>query len=439
MQATNEKIKTTPTTRELPKTKHAKNSNKIDPKLENRWKFISFIKLFMAIILGVILLFIPFGNTNGVYADSTLSAIIKFFSSLGKYSNSIYFVVTLSFATSFSFIIYGSFPYISSSKPGKVNFWIIIILKLTIAILLFIALNSTFANHGFSTNVYSFTLLFWGLFDIIFTVCRRILLTNFKKATCAEIFESLTAIILIAALLLVYIPNGVYNRFANIYGDHNFQNIELGESVGFVEDPWDPNNFVVGNHTVYFHSKGYEYWSTKKQELKKEVQELSPDSIDEEEITEYLQKISNLNNEISKIESNLQSLKNEFVKITTKRWKKSIHNGDIYFGSTTTQYRNDVIEIIYDACPTNKTKWNNTENSSFLSSQSISLTHTEFQMDTNFASEEIGATIMYYDGSVKKAYINPSNIEELNSASKGTCLLKWSDSWGNYEYEIKII
>ena len=98
-----------------------------------------------------------------------------------------------------------------------------------------------------------------------------------------------------------------------------------------------------------------------------------------------------------------------------------------------------VYDTQYSVSGRTETKWNNKQNKRLFYGQGIELSQTEFTADTDFSTVKIGATINYYDGSIKKSYITPSNCQELNEASKGKHTIKWSDDWGSYEYTINII
>lgn len=61
-----------------------------------------------------------------------------------------------------------------------------------------------------------------------------------------------------------------------------------------------------------------------------------------------------------------------------------------------------------------------------------------FPVGTDFSQELIVARVQYSDGSIRISKIKPTNIEELNTATIGEHLLKWSDSWGEYQTTIII-
>ena len=231
------------------------------------------------------------------------------------------------------------------------------------------------------------------------------------------------------------LPNGIplfdsSDRFARFnatdYCEITSDYYTLGEDIGFMEGEFD--DFAVGTYTCYYYAENYEYWSERKAELEKEIEELSIEVLSGADYQEALEKIKELENDIKIIDSNLDNFKNEYIKVTTNRW---VENG--YY------YHNDLIEAVYNACASNTEKWNDKENAKLFYEQSITLTQTEFAVGTDFSKTKVGATISYYDGSFKKAYIPTESLKKIDTTERGTHLLQWSDSWGSYEYQITII
>jgi hypothetical protein len=65
-------------------------------------------------------------------------------------------------------------------------------------------------------------------------------------------------------------------------------------------------------------------------------------------------------------------------------------------------------------------------------------TMDKFAVGTDFYNELIVARVQYSDGSIRISKIIPLNAEELNTASAGKHILKWADSWGEYETTITL-
>lgn len=204
-------------------------------------------------------------------------------------------------------------------------------------------------------------------------------------------------------------------------------NNELGDNV-YLFEKFKEEDFNGESYLYYYYNVGYEYWKNRTIELKQELEEIQENLSEEEALDETLARAETLMREIAIIQRYLDDLQNEYVMVRTYQ----------YLNNRGT-YRSEIVEIVYNACENNMKKWDNKTNKKLFSNQSITLTQTEFEKGTDFSSIKLGATIRYYDGSLKKSYITISNVTALNGADKGMHIIQWSDSWGNYEYEIQII
>lgn len=100
-----------------------------------------------------------------------------------------------------------------------------------------------------------------------------------------------------------------------------------------------------------------------------------------------------------------------------------------------------VVEYIYNTNVLDKTQYQYGEapiTILTMCKEEIRLNKNVFDVETDFSSTEIIATVIYADGSFKISLITPDNFEELNNAPRGTHTIKWSDSWGEYSTQITI-
>jgi hypothetical protein len=251
--------------------------------------------------------------------------------------------------------------------------------------------------------------------------------------------------ILISVILVLFVPFMEYSTGAAMYFPNesnyrDYRKYSIGSECYLIDSSDD---FREGTDTVTFYSDMYYYWTKKKADIDEEMLNLEPDGNSEDSFKKYVNQMNELNKKSKALESAIYSLSYKTVTITTNCWKETTTSIDktFLFETQTTTFHSQVTEIIYDANhnDTDTVKWNNTKNKKFLGKQSITLSQTEFDYGTDFSTAEISAEIEYYDGSVKKCYITPDNMDELSRAGKGYNTIKWSDSWGSYEYNIKIV
>lgn len=424
----------------------------------------------------------PLGNMGEVSVESSYKIIYMFLSHLSKSDLNKEYIFGLLIGS--LGLIFGAILTLPFLKRYKSHFKIPGLTVRLICLIVFcisfiIGANYIFKFYGLTSNVFIPIMIVYGAVEAVSLVIRYFVFRNMgdkevkveeeysvaegrediadktvkvkRKYSLNKIFDGLYFIFSAVLMLIIctlICPTGIdygSNYTPNFRGTlyENVLNHDLGESfLGYVgvDDDYKKNfmlNFEEGStHVLNYKSNNYIYWQKKLKEKQDELIELMPDydSNLENDLKVYTKKIEKLIKEISTINENLETLNYENVKIKTVA-KKEVN------GSTTDFYAN-IIEIVYDTQyhnPLSGIKWDNKENKRLFCNQSIQLAQNEFNANTDFSSVKIGATIKYYDGSVKKCYIIPSNYEELNNAEKGRHTIKWADDWGSYEYEINII
>lgn len=191
------------------------------------------------------------------------------------------------------------------------------------------------------------------------------------------------------------------------------------------------------NHTYTYYSDNYEYMKALIEELKKERDELlygSGENYDDlEDLKEGFEKLEELSNRIENLQNILNTMNYQYMKVTYHVQEMRYMDVKI------------LDEVIYDTQRNNSkedtVKWGVKKNWLYypIAKENIILSEDEFEKGTDFNKTKIGVKIFYNDGSMKLTYITPNNANELNNAEEGNYKIYWTDSWGSYEKEIKII
>ena len=181
--------------------------------------------------------------------------------------------------------------------------------------------------------------------------------------------------------------------------------------------------------TFTFYGDSYKYSLLKVEELTKEMYELMPKDDTEKALKKYAEEMVIMANAIKDIKERLDTKRFPYERV-------AFENGYM-------------VDLQYNATGVDNIKWGQKEKgvSSFFFTEKIKLTDfycnekksmDSFHVGTDFSKELIVARVQYSDGSVRISRIKPTNIEELNNAKAGKHLLKWQNSWGEYEIEISI-
>ena len=191
------------------------------------------------------------------------------------------------------------------------------------------------------------------------------------------------------------------------------------------------------SHTYVYYSDNIKYYNQLLEKIDKEIEEILYGNADDydtkEEFEQGIKKIENLNDRKIQIEENKNKLRYEYIKVTYHVQKMEYVDVKV------------LDEVIYDTNCQNGNKdvikWGKQKNWFIypVARENIFLSQNEFVKGTDFTNEKIGVKIFYNDGSMKLTYIIPDNAKELNNLGKGKHKIKWSDEWGSYEKEIKII
>lgn len=229
-----------------------------------------------------------------------------------------------------------------------------------------------------------------------------------------------------------YPPDGYLGGYFKIGKEKRFDTPSYyvdGEKIatldfGYTEELKD-QYYIEWGKAFYFYSHYIKQLEAEIQQLS--VQDMINDGESEEDaILLYEQKVEKIEQKISVLK---KAISDSPIPLQTIRTKKV--DGESYV----------VTEYVYNTNRTDKTEYKFGDSQfsiATLAKESVSLDKTSFLEGTNFSAEAIVATITYADASVKKVLITPDNIDELNGAARGAHILKWSDSWGEYEIEITI-
>ena len=184
-------------------------------------------------------------------------------------------------------------------------------------------------------------------------------------------------------------------------------------------------NYESNTKSFRFYGDSYDYAMAKIEELEKEILSLWPEDNTKEALEEYAKQIEKMNNAIKILKENTHPY--EYI--------------DFVEGY--------MVDLQYNATGRNDIKWGVEEKGlkGLIFKEKITLTDNyckqkkdmkNFAVGTNFNEELIVARVQYTDGSVRISRVKPTNIEELNNAKAGEHLLKWFDSWGEYETTITL-
>lgn len=168
---------------------------------------------------------------------------------------------------------------------------------------------------------------------------------------------------------------------------------------------------------VKIYSDNYKYYEEKIKELEKEASALMPD--DGDSFNDYKEKLDKYAADIKYLKQILKELDYYYSEMRLEKGKLIS-----YSKNYSTSFKDE-----------NGYKWHYYEGAS--EDEKIELSKTDFAQGTDFAEEEIIASVYYGDGSFRKSVITVTNASELVGKS-GTQVIKWSDSWGNYEATIFI-
>lgn len=378
-----------------------------------------------------------------------------------------------------------SFKYIF-----KQFIWLLIFTCLCVFIL--IPTNLTAERYGFTFDLNWCIILFFVLWWLKIVACNYITLKYDEKGSFSkqEIFDknkkttkedkltsknrknqkngnskidifSKTIVILLVfvyiflgALFSVFLAFSYYN---SMFGGYNFMG--YNSVAGWVISPDDENLLRFDVKTLYegvngrlvcdegfgdyyigleykngvlesntksftFYGESYRYNKLKIEELTKQRNDLMPEDDSESALKKYVKKVEKMSKAIETLKDK-RYYPYEYVNFV-----------DGY-----------MVDLQYNATGKSGIKWGaERDNSlSILFQEKISLTDRyckysksmdKFPVGTNFLEELIVARVQYNDGSVRISKITPTNIEELNNATAGKYLLKWADSWGEYETSI---
>ena len=182
--------------------------------------------------------------------------------------------------------------------------------------------------------------------------------------------------------------------------------------------------------------EAYFYYQDKLDEMEEEFGAMMPEGDSEKDLKRFSEKMKALAETIEVFSDICESrsfsyeqLNFEFVGNRLEEW------GNVG--------KKRAYEYIYDAEPDmeNPVKWGKEYGliKQLLYGEKIELSENEFAVGTDFSETEIIATVKYGDGSIRISVIKLSNLEELNSMQAGKQVIKWSDSWGEYEATIELL
>lgn len=434
--------------------------------------FLLFKDLAICLIIFIAAAF-PFGKMGNVATESVYNIII---SSVNK--TKAYEYLHCAFGCAAALLLF-AFVHIPFFKNYKQHFKIVgtvisSIASMIFGILFFIISTYLSKIYGLTSVTFSAMIIIFTIMDVFlnfagYFVYRKIKPSSeeaeeqtviqslspvkrlFLSKNIEDFFMAVIITILAALSCFVGIPNN-FNKYA-AFKDTGYISViqsELGDKfmgIAGVDDSFKNNfldNFQEGSsHILNYKGTTYLYWQnkfvTQIEEKEKQIRELMPDSSSESDLKKYAEKIKILSEEVQALKTQYSEFNINFkydnIKVTivavTERQKHGI--------TRTANITEIACDTQFNGSSASGVKWNNKDNARLFYGQSIELTKTEFSQGTDFSSEQIGATIRYYDGSMKKAYVNPTNVSELNEASKGKHTLKWSDDWGSYEYTVNII
>ena len=190
------------------------------------------------------------------------------------------------------------------------------------------------------------------------------------------------------------------------------------------------------------YGNNYLYYKTKTKELKEEIFALKSDSWDK-----YLEQFAEMEAGVSFLSKEINNLPYNYAIIEFGPLEEELiyTGGDFHLGlDKRWEFHKELLSYTHNRnanyCDENGKKWGYSDGSlgSVILGEKIELSQNFFSNDTDFSTERIIATVSYSDGSRKISFITPTNAKELNTASAGRHLLRWSDEWGDYETYITI-
>lgn len=286
-----------------------------------------------------------------------------------------------------------------------------------------------------------------------------------KKSFKPDFFILGTYVMIIVSYVLIAVVIGLFGMFSYynaIFGGYN--NLGFNSVAGWVVSFDDENLLRFDIKTLYggldrgvykdefwdyyigleinevgqyesntksftFYGDSYRYNYLKIEELKKEILELKPEENTEESLNEYFKKIEIMTKTVKVLENNI--------------------NQSVYPYEYVDFMDGYMVDLQYNATGKNNIKWGAKVDglNKLMFREKIKLTDKycinkkpmdRFAIGTDFSKELIVARVQYADGSVRISKITPINIEELNNAQAGKHILKWKDSWGEYQTNITI-
>ena len=223
--------------------------------------------------------------------------------------------------------------------------------------------------------------------------------------------------------LLRFDTKTLYGGFNRVIYKDEFWDYYIGLEI-------NNNGQYEGNTKSFtFYGDSYRYNCQKIEELKKEILELKPEENTEESLKQYFKQIEIMAKTVKVLESNVNEGFNPYEYV------------DFVDGY--------MVDLQYNATGKNTIKWGVKVDGfkGLVFKEKITLTDKycqkkkpmdRFAVGTDFSKELIVARVQYSDGSVRISKVIPTNIEELNNAQAGNHILKWKDSWGEYQTYITI-
>ncbi len=239
------------------------------------------------------------------------------------------------------------------------------------------------------------------------------------------------------------IYNSLHNEHFSIGKTEAHVTLTIDEEKG-VEINWDDSS-----RSLVVKGEAYYYYQDKLEEMGKEFTSMMPKSSSSKDLEKYGKNMKQLAEDIKVISEVFESQSYSYEQLNFEFISEMVEI--TWFNPIT--FRNErkwviedrkrAYEYIYDAAPNteNLVKWGEEYGvmEKLLYREKIELSESEFKVGTDFSETEIVATVQYGDGSIRISVIKLNNVVELNSAKAGKQVIKWSDSWGEYEATIKLV
>jgi hypothetical protein len=273
-------------------------------------------------------------------------------------------------------------------------------------------------------------------------------------------FDSCSLLLSIMCFILIFIfcsypvlfsfisSYGIYPEYAGSLNS-DVKNLELGIDYEAEFSQMGYSNYEAKNIDTFYYSSNYNYITEKIEEVEAEINELYKEDLGDlstSKLAKYLTQMEELKEKKDELNEILKSITYSTMSVRYKSWSEVVDHVGSYTQGTYyyVSYRS-IIEVEYNTSncksETDKIKWGKAKDyvTHPEGKESITLTKTEFEYGTDYSEEEVGVKITYNDGSLHLYYLSSSTLEQLNGLSKGNQTLKWSDSWGTYEYQVTIV